>query len=235
MMFQKTKLAIEHHSKTIVFAVVFLFGVVAGYIIGHNVGARTTVTQGSVTDAIISVRSSDGVYGNLATADIMIIEYSDLQCPFCFRFHNTVKKVVDESKGKVVWLYRQFPIIELHPTAPIGSYISQCVLEHKGQKALWQFINGIFDNFETIPQNETLYRRYAKSLGLSTSQIDACLEKESSARKMVDSNVIEGSAIGVNGTPGGFIVNRKTKKAHALGGAIPEQILLQAITQIRKE
>ncbi|HEV8553776.1 MAG TPA: thioredoxin domain-containing protein [Casimicrobiaceae bacterium] len=56
----------------------------------------------------------DHIRGN-PTATVALVEYSDFECPFCKRFHQTVKKVVDESGGRVKWVYRHFPLEELHP------------------------------------------------------------------------------------------------------------------------
>ncbi|MDH3282605.1 MAG: DsbA family protein, partial [Gammaproteobacteria bacterium] len=56
----------------------------------------------------------DHIRGN-PSAPVTLIEYSDFECPFCKKFHATAKKVLDESRGQVKWVYRHFPLDQLHP------------------------------------------------------------------------------------------------------------------------
>jgi len=62
------------------------------------------------------VSKNDHIYGNPGAA-ITLVEYSDYECPFCKRFHPTAKKLVDQSDGKVNWVYRHFPLAFHHPGA----------------------------------------------------------------------------------------------------------------------
>jgi protein-disulfide isomerase len=59
-------------------------------------------------------KGRDHIRGDPA-APVTLVEYSDFECPFCKRFHPTVKRLVDESKGQLNWVYRHFPLDELHP------------------------------------------------------------------------------------------------------------------------
>ena len=64
------------------------------------------------------VQKDDHILGN-ADAKITIVEFSDTECPFCKRFHATMHEVIDTygKDGKVAWVYRHFPIAQLHPKA----------------------------------------------------------------------------------------------------------------------
>src|SRR4051812_1518766 len=50
-------------------------------------------------------------------APIVLVEYSDFQCPFCSMVNPTLKKIVSESNGQIAWVYRQFPLTSIHPEA----------------------------------------------------------------------------------------------------------------------
>ena len=60
---------------------------------------------------------------------ILLIEYSDFECPFCQQFHPTVKALV--ADGSVTWVYRHLPL-DFHPTAFDGAVVSACVQQRLG-------------------------------------------------------------------------------------------------------
>jgi len=93
--------------------------------------------------AALPVLETDHVAGN-PDAPITIIEYSDFQCPFCSRAHPTVARVVEESDGEINWVYRHFPLTNIHPAAYPASVASECVAELAGNDAFWVFTDTLF-------------------------------------------------------------------------------------------
>ncbi len=79
--------------------------------------------------------------GDVATAPATIVEYSDIDCPYCKKLHPTLQQLVDE--GKIAWVYRHSPIPQLHPFAYLKATAAQCVYEIAGQKAFWEYLNVI--------------------------------------------------------------------------------------------
>lgn len=88
-----------------------------------------------------TIRPSDHIQGDIATASATIIEYSDIDCPYCKRLHPTLQQLVDE--GKIAWVYRHSPIPQLHPFAYVKSAATECVYEIAGQGAFWQYLNAL--------------------------------------------------------------------------------------------
>jgi len=86
--------------------------------------------------------SSDHVRGD-RNADVLLIEYSDFQCPFCQRFHPTAQQALDENK-EVALVYRHFPLDQLHPLARPAALASECVAEIGGDEAFWKFADEVF-------------------------------------------------------------------------------------------
>jgi protein-disulfide isomerase len=89
--------------------------------------------------------SKDHYYGN-QNAEVVIIEYSDLQCPYCSKAHVILKKIVDDSNGQIVWIYRHLPLVSLHPNAFAAAHTSECVASIAGNDAFWKFIEYLLAN-----------------------------------------------------------------------------------------
>ncbi|MCA9363168.1 thioredoxin domain-containing protein [Candidatus Kaiserbacteria bacterium] len=91
------------------------------------------------------VTESDNIKGN-PDAGIVIVEYSDFDCPFCTRFHATMNQVVKEYDGEVAWVYRHFPLEQLHPNAKSVAIASECVAKLEGNDAFWKFADSYLSN-----------------------------------------------------------------------------------------
>jgi len=104
-------------------------------------GKVTTVYKGEVTP----VEEGEHILGNPANAQVTIIEYSDFECPFCARFHPTLKRIVSESNGNVAWVYRQFPLTQIHQNALERAIASECVAKIKGNDAFWKYADLLFN------------------------------------------------------------------------------------------
>lgn len=99
---------------------------------GDNLTNDTTVKLAPVT-------AEDHVNGDI-NAPIKIVEYSDIDCPFCKRFHSTLEQVKALYGDKVVWVYRHFPITQLHPDSFNKSHATECVAELGGNDKFWQYL-----------------------------------------------------------------------------------------------
>jgi protein-disulfide isomerase len=87
---------------------------------------------------LLPVQSTDYVKG-AANARITLVEYSDYDCPFCKRFHPTAVQLLSEYKDQVNWVYRQFPLDQLHPNTRIKSQAARCAGKLGGADAFWKF------------------------------------------------------------------------------------------------
>lgn len=95
--------------------------------------------------AINPVDEDDHVRGDIE-AEIVLVEYSDFLCPFCAQFHETMKQIVDTyDDDQFAWVYRQFPIPQLHPEAPRYSQASECIADIEGNDAFWDFADAVFE------------------------------------------------------------------------------------------
>lgn len=104
-----------------------------------SLGTRTPAAK------VSPVTEADHILGD-PSAPIKIIVYTDLECPYCRSFHATMKQVMAlyGTDGSVAWIYRHFPLTELHPNAPALAEASECAAELGGNESFWKFIDGLF-------------------------------------------------------------------------------------------
>lgn len=200
--------------------------VLAGAMIAGAVylGGRTPLPEGrnlakTELPDIESVGSADKIFGN-KEAQVIVVEYSDLECPFCKVFHNTMHQIVDEYKGKIAWVYRHYPIKELHTRATREAEASECAYEQGGSVIFWKYIDQVF---ATTGTNDTLdpleLPKIAGSLGLNTEVFNTCLNTGKYAAK-VQEDVKKAVEAGARGTPYSVILKNGVE-VDTINGAEP--------------
>jgi protein-disulfide isomerase len=164
------------------------------------------------------IGSEDHIRGN-KNAKVFLIEYSDFECPFCARFHPTAQQVLDEYGDDVAWVYRHFPLDQLHPNARPAAEASECVAEIGGEEAFWEFADAIYEDQTKVSDAISV----ASSVGVSSSSLQTCIDS-GKYEDLVEQMYQGGISSGVTGTPGNIIVNAKGE-AWLVPGALPfEQI-----------
>lgn len=216
-------------------AIVFAGILIAGAVLytgreGNNGVAKQVVVEGDSTlDAIRPVGVEDHIRGN-PNAEVFVIEYSDTECPFCKQFHKTMKQVVDEygDKGKVAWVYRHFPLDQLHSKARNEAVALECANELGGNEAFWKYTDRIY---EITPANNgldpTKLPIIAEFVGLDVQKFNTCLAS-SKYNKKIEDDLLNANLIGGKGTPWSVVVHKKGKK-YPLSGAQPISSVKQII------
>lgn len=162
------------------------------------------------------VSADDHIFGN-PNAEIKIIEFSDMECPFCKRFHATMKQVINEYGDKVAWIYRHFPLEQLHPQAKKSAIASECATEIGGNNAFWRYLDE-YVNLEEIT-SEASFSQIAENIGLNRNQFKTCLNSDKFNDK-IDSYIQDAANSGAQGTPYSVIINKNNKKT-SINGALP--------------
>ncbi|MCC6290911.1 DsbA family protein [Candidatus Nomurabacteria bacterium] len=167
---------------------------------------------------LLTIDNTDHIRGN-PSAQITILEYSDLECPFCKQFHKTMEQVMKSYGNDVRWVYRHLPL-EIHPKAQKEAEATECVAALGGEDKFWQYTDKIFD---ITPSNNgldlALLSQLAEELGINRQAFDSCLTNGESVQRIkrdVDNAVETGAAY----TPFSIIINKKDG-AKELGGAMP--------------
>ncbi|MBI2515258.1 DsbA family protein [Candidatus Wolfebacteria bacterium] len=168
---------------------------------------------------ILPISANDHLLGN-PNAPVKIVEFSDLECPFCKSFHPTMKQILADYGGKVAWVYRHFPLDQLHPKARKEAEASECANELGGNEKFWAYIDRVF---EVTPSNNGLdlaqLPKIAEDIGLNKVQFQACLES-GKYKNAVQANVDDAVSAGGRGTPYSVVLTPNNKKI-PLNGALP--------------
>lgn len=164
----------------------------------------------SNTALLRPVNANDHILGNPA-APVMIIEYSDFECTYCREFHEVLHQIIanEGASGKVAWVFREFPLTEIHPNSLPHARAAECVADTMGNDAFWKFTDSLFTHQPVDPKN---YGALVSALGVPNTSFADCFteaEKKVDARITADrQNALD---IGAEGTPYSIIlVNGKS-------------------------
>ena len=210
--------------------------IATGFYLGGNgtgaVAAPQPQAAGQPTgnlEAMKPIGNEDHIRGN-ANAPVKIVEYSDTECPFCKRFHPTMQQIMDEygESGKVAWVYRHFPLDQLHSKARKEAEATECAAELGGNDKFWAYLDRLM---EVTPANNGLdladLPKIAAYVGLDTAKFTECLSSGRYAQK-IEEHVQNAIATGGNGTPWSIVVALSGKK-YPLSGAQPYEAVKQLI------
>ncbi len=89
------------------------------------------------------VTEDDWIRGN-EKARITVIEYSDVDCPFCKKFHKATNSILSDYSDDVMWVFRHMPIDSLHPNARAKAEAAECVGEIGGAIKFWEYMDILF-------------------------------------------------------------------------------------------
>lgn len=205
-------------------AVVSIFAFMLG---GVNLDSSNTLAGGSVgaidvVDAagggvqpqpsyatMPAVTDKDHVRGNLDKAKVVLVEYSDFECPFCSRHHPTMEALSEKYGDDVAWVWRHFPLTNIHPNAQPAAEASECAGE---QGKFWEMADSLIDNQQSL--SRSTYERIAGEIGLNLGNFTTCLDSGKYA-SLVQGQQAGGAAAGVTGTPATFV------NGSIVSGAVP--------------
>lgn len=237
----KKSITIPLPSGSVVVPIMVVLLVVAAFFIGSLwTKVQTFEEGGPVTTGVLSDVGSDPQAGEVdpvtqkdhvkgdRNARIALIEYSDLECPFCKSFHPTAQKVVDEYDD-VMWVYRHFPLDQIHSKARKQAEAVECAGKLAGNDGFWALIDKIFAvtpsnnglDMETLPD-------LASEVGIDKQAFQTCLDSgEMTAH--IEADYQSGVKAGVTGTPGNILLDTETGETRLIPGAVPYPQIKQAI------
>ena len=191
-----------------------------GTVFGNNPTPQVPTPSPSAPGDIqlAAITDKDHIRGN-KNAKVTIVEFSDTECPFCKRFHPTMKQVVDTYGDKVAWVYKHFPLDSLHSQARKEAEATECAAELGGNDGFWKYLDKLL---EITPSNDgldlALLPQIAEDTGLNRKKFEECLNSGKKA-EIVAKHLAEAQAAGGNGTPYSVIMAGDQKIP--VSGAVP--------------
>ncbi|MDH3297939.1 MAG: DsbA family protein [Gemmatimonadota bacterium] len=188
-------------------AAVLVAGLAIGFGLGFSVrgpvsagGSDTmegrTVRSASRTPFLIEGRPFQGP----EDAPVEFVEFTDYECPFCRRFHDTTyPEIRRRYDGRVKWVVRNFPLTQIHPNAALAAEAAECALE---QGRFWDYHDLLFERHDQLSRSDL--KGHARELDLDGEQFDRCLDS-GEKRLAVQNDLRDGFRFGVTGTPTFFI------------------------------
>ena len=194
----------------------------------NNTAPAPAASATLTPEQIASVLDGKPLEGN-KDSDIVLIEYTDFECPFCqTHFSNGTVKSLLSAEG-IAYTTKQFPL-SFHPLAQKSAEGNLCVLSLGSDKEFFEYIDKVFTSKDPSVTNITAI---AKEIGIDETKFTECLTSNKSAIQ-VSADMQEGQTLfGINGTPGNVILNKKTGKYVVVSGAQPLSAFQSAITQVK--
>lgn len=159
-----------------------------------NVSIPTTTRPPTVDD--------DPSYGN-KDAKVTVIEFGDFQCPNCKKAAPDLRQIMEEYRDRVFFVYRDFPISQIHPEAQKAAEAAQCSNE---AGKFWDMHDLLFEAQDIL--SEEVYVKIAESLGMNAQSFSDCLDSGRYANE-VKKDYYDGLLSGVAGTPTFFVNDQK--------------------------
>lgn len=183
------------------------------------------------TNTVVDYADDDPYLGS-KDAPVTVVEFSDFQCPFCRRYwRDIIPRLKEEyiNTGRVRFVYRDFPLSNIHPGAEPAALAAECADD---QGKFWEMHDKIFleqdkratrpDKMDTVSFTEVDLEVWGAEIGLNADEYNRCRAERRYAAE-VAKDLSDGSAAGVNGTPGTFVNDR------FINGAVPYDQLRGAI------
>lgn len=209
--------------------------IVAGLIIAGGIYLNGRITKVNPTPVQQQQAKSENLSGVIRPIDandhilgdpkarVLIVEYSDTECPFCKNFNATMNSIMQDygKDGNVAWVYRHYPIAELHSKSFNEAVATECAANLGGNSKFWEYINKVY---ETTPSNNGLDPKelttIATQVGLSSTAFNTCLGSGEFGPR-VNLDVQNAQELGIAGTPYSIIIDTKTNQYYPIEGAYP--------------
>ncbi len=160
-----------------------------------------------------------------ASAPIVLVEYTDYQCPYCARAQPTIDAVMERYDGQILHVFKNLPL-PMHQQAQLAGEAALCAQD---QGKFWEFHDWLFANQRTMNQESMITE--AGELGMNADLFSTCIA-DGTHRAAVDADMKEARGFGITGTPG-FMINGRVltgaQPVEAFETIIDEELTLKGI------
>lgn len=150
----------------------------------------------------VPVSESDHIQ-NGKNASVTLVEYGDYQCPYCGMAYGVIKQVQEHFKKQLRFVFRNFPLTEVHPYAEMAAEAAEFAADHD---KFWEMHDLIFENQKILSLPTII--ELATSIELPIDALAAAIEKRAYHAR-IRKDFLGGAKSGVNGTPTFFINDQR--------------------------
>jgi len=193
-------------------------GIIIGTIVIVGIGVTLLSRQAKpvIVDPSLLIRAdSNKISTASASASVTLVEFSDFQCTACGVYYQMVKQVTNKYKDSLTFVYRNFPLTDLHPNAQIAAQAAEAA---GMQGKYWEMHDILFtkqNDWSASSSARDIFSGYAETLGINVDQFKKDIDSDA-ARNRVAVDVIDGNALGITGTPTFFLNNQKIENPASL-------------------
>lgn len=176
-------------------------GIIIGTVVIVGVGvamlSRSSVPQKA--DPSVLIRADSNKIST-ASATVILVEFSDFQCPACGAYYPIVSQVVKDFKDSMTFVYRNFPLTDLHPNAAIAAQAAEAA---GIQGKYWEMHDLLFtrqSDWSASTSVRDIFAGYAHTLGLDAEQFKKDIDSDA-IKNRVTQDINDGKTLGISGTP----------------------------------
>ncbi|MDO8505400.1 MAG: DsbA family protein [bacterium] len=187
---------------------------------------QNRLTKGNITpptrlkESLAYSSTNDPTFGD-PNAPLQIVEFADFECPYSKDESLIIRELQAQYPEKIHFIYRDFPLDNLHPNAFRASEAAQCAND---QNKFWALHDKLYQNARSLTDLDI--KLYALEIGLDITQFNKCFD-ERKYKDEIEGDRADGVAAGVIGTPTFFINGKKIE------GAIPMEVWQQILARIK--
>lgn len=152
---------------------------------------------------------------------VVLVEFSDFQCPYCAAAHDTLKQFMVKHQDEVMLVYKHFPLMTIHDQAMPAAKAAWSAGQ---QGKFWEYHDALFTNQKRL--GEPLYQETAKALGLDLKRFDRDRASKA-AEAAINQDILLAEKLGVEGTPF-FVMN-----GAVLSGSVNSSELEAALAKVK--
>lgn len=208
--------------------VIVLAGILIGGALFYVRSTNTVPSEGDIS-LLRPISTNDHIVGNPG-ASVVIVEYSDIDCPYCKNFQESMEQVMTDygPSGNVAWVYRHFPVIEAHPNSAAHAEAAECVASLGGDDLFFRFIDALHQAAPGDAQFDPKgYAAIITTLGLSLPDFESCVAGSKFEKRVAD-DFDNALAVGAVGAPFSVILI-KGHNPVPVSGYLPYDSLKQVI------
>lgn len=184
---------------------------------------QQTFSPGTANLRETLIETKDDPYWGMEDANIVIVEFSDFQCPYCRQAYPEIKKLREAYQTQIKIIYRDMPNVSSHPQALNAALAAECADD---QSMFWPYHDKLFENQTNLNYED--FKIFASELGLDMDRFNQCFDEKKYAGEIYN-DVEDAYKLGISGTPTFFI------NGNRLQGNLPyeyfKEIIDKALSQ----